>query len=273
VADFVGNGEIYTTDINTVDKHINGAINELHTINGYSYDAYDDTSTYSVGDLCIYNNALYKCTTAITTAEAWSASHWTATSIADEIGTKVSKNGDDISGTLTYKTDINPSTAPSANKGFNIVALDDVNDEQLLRLETYQNTSNAIRGQMVVSRKVGNNTVLNYFNMGIKPDGTKDVGVSDPSLWQEAIGIKVLSATDNITVSDGKNRYSHTFNTPTGYTYIGYSVSWADTAIASDGFDFSSMMFGTNQIFVTITAPSGTSRQSTLTYKMIYLKN
>lgn len=86
VADFVGNGEIYTTDLNTVDKHINGAINELHAINGYSYDAYDDTSTYSVGDLCIYNNALYKCTTAITTAEAWNANHWTETSIADEIG-------------------------------------------------------------------------------------------------------------------------------------------------------------------------------------------
>ena len=85
VADFVGNGEIYTSDLNTVDKHINGAINELHTINGYSYDAYDDTATYSVGDLCIYNNTLYKCTTAITTAEAWNASHWTATSIADEI--------------------------------------------------------------------------------------------------------------------------------------------------------------------------------------------
>ena len=85
VADFVGNGEIYTTDLDTVDKHINGAINELHAINGYSYDAYDDTATYAVGDLCIYNNALYKCTTAITTAEAWNASHWTATSIADEI--------------------------------------------------------------------------------------------------------------------------------------------------------------------------------------------
>lgn len=70
----------------TTDKTIVGAINELHAINGYSYDAYDDTATYAVGDLCIYNNTLYKCTTAITTAEAWNASHWTATTIADEIG-------------------------------------------------------------------------------------------------------------------------------------------------------------------------------------------
>lgn len=75
----------YTTALDTTNKSIVGAINEHHAVIGYNYDAYDDTSTYSVGDLCIYNNALYKCTTAITTAEAWNASHWAQTSIADEI--------------------------------------------------------------------------------------------------------------------------------------------------------------------------------------------
>lgn len=88
LADFIANEQEYVTDLNTVDKHLTGAINELHTINGYSYDAYDDTATYAVGDLCIYNNALYKCTTAITTAEAWNANHWTAMSIANEISAK-----------------------------------------------------------------------------------------------------------------------------------------------------------------------------------------
>ena len=48
-------------------------------------DAYDATSTYDVGDLCIHNDALYKCTTAITVAEAWTPAHWTQTSIADEL--------------------------------------------------------------------------------------------------------------------------------------------------------------------------------------------
>lgn len=85
VADFIANTEEYTTDFDTTAKTITGAINEHHSVIGYNYDAYDDTATYSVGDLCIYNNTLYKCTTAITTAEAWNASHWTATSIADEI--------------------------------------------------------------------------------------------------------------------------------------------------------------------------------------------
>ena len=84
VTDFVANTEEYTTDLDTTAKTITGAINELNGSIGV--DAYDDTATYAVGDLCIYNNTLYKCTTAITVAEAWNASHWTATSIATEIG-------------------------------------------------------------------------------------------------------------------------------------------------------------------------------------------
>ena len=115
VADFVGNGEEFTTDLDTVDKHINGAINELHAINGYSYDAYDDTATYSVGDLCIYNNALYKCTTAITVAEAWNASHWTATSIADEI----SRIDNDKQDNLIFHSSNSPS-AISVNGTYQI---------------------------------------------------------------------------------------------------------------------------------------------------------
>ena len=48
-------------------------------------DAYDATNTYAVGDLCIYNNRLYKCKTAISTAEAWTAAHWEATTLSDQI--------------------------------------------------------------------------------------------------------------------------------------------------------------------------------------------
>lgn len=123
LADFIANEQEYVTDLNTVDKHINGAINELHTINGYSYDAYDDTSTYAVGDLCIYNNALYKCTTAITTAEAWNASHWTATSIADEISELNTGKQDIIPDTVakTVTFDVTPSGGEVKAKVYNRV--------------------------------------------------------------------------------------------------------------------------------------------------------
>lgn len=73
-------------------------------------DAYSSSSTYSVGDYCIYGNTLYKCTTAITTAEAWNSAHWTAVSVADEINARVKKSGDTMSGDLT---------APSFNGKWN----------------------------------------------------------------------------------------------------------------------------------------------------------
>lgn len=248
--------------------------------NGDLYVQYD-SSTYAVVEYFVKVNnswriAPYSRAVSLTQAQydLITPDPTTLYIITDAQSGYLLKSGGDITGTLTYKTDIDPSTTPSATKSYRIVELDDDNDEQLFRLETYQDMVNTIRGQMVVSRKVGNNTILNYFNIGIRPDGTKDVGISDPALWQEAIGIKVLSATDNITVNAGTNRFSHTFTIPSGYTSISYSVSWGDTAIASTSYNFSSMMFGTSGVFVTITAPSAeTGRQSTLTYKLICLKN
>lgn len=52
-------------------------------------DAYSSSSTYAVGDYCIYGNTLYKCKTAITTAKAWNSAHWTATTIATELASRL----------------------------------------------------------------------------------------------------------------------------------------------------------------------------------------
>lgn len=48
--------------------------------------AYSSSATYAVGDYCFYNGTLYRCTTAITTAEAWTAGHWTAAVMGDDVG-------------------------------------------------------------------------------------------------------------------------------------------------------------------------------------------
>lgn len=58
---------------------------------GYSGDAtnlaadYSSSKTYSVGEYCIYNGTLYRCTTHITTAEAWTAGHWAAAVLGDDV--------------------------------------------------------------------------------------------------------------------------------------------------------------------------------------------
>ena len=51
----------------------------------HTADVYDATATYAVGDYCVYNSQLYKCVADITTAEAWTAAHWTATNVMDEV--------------------------------------------------------------------------------------------------------------------------------------------------------------------------------------------
>lgn len=46
----------------------------LNMVSGYPL--YDAASTYAVGDCMRYSYSTWRCTTAITTAEAWNADHW-----------------------------------------------------------------------------------------------------------------------------------------------------------------------------------------------------
>jgi len=46
---------------------------------------YDSTATYAVGDLVLHEGVMYECNTAITTAEEWTAGHWTQTKVSDEV--------------------------------------------------------------------------------------------------------------------------------------------------------------------------------------------
>ena len=63
--------------------------------------AYDSTATYSVGDYVVYEHDLYVCNTAISTAEAWTAAHWTQT----DIGTVLESLKSDIDTISTSKQD------------------------------------------------------------------------------------------------------------------------------------------------------------------------
>lgn len=56
-------------------------VNDAALFNNMS-DLYSSARTYDVGDICIYNNNLYKCVTAVTAAETFDASKWNKTSLA-----------------------------------------------------------------------------------------------------------------------------------------------------------------------------------------------
>lgn len=44
---------------------------------------YSTSETYEVGEIVLYDGVAYKCVTAITTSEEWTAAHWTAATDAD----------------------------------------------------------------------------------------------------------------------------------------------------------------------------------------------
>lgn len=81
------NTPINATNLNKIENELS----KTDTIVGG--DAYDSTATYEIGDFCIYNNTLYRCTTAISTAEAWNSTHWTDTNIVDELNNLAIETG------------------------------------------------------------------------------------------------------------------------------------------------------------------------------------
>lgn len=67
---------------------------------------YDNTQTYAVDDYVIYDGDLYKCTTAVTTAEDFDSTKWTQTVASDEFGS----GGGGGSSTLAGLSDVNLTT-------------------------------------------------------------------------------------------------------------------------------------------------------------------
>ena len=69
------------------------ALNRLLTEQIFGYSPYSASNTYAVGDIVRYSWGIYQCNTAITTAESWTAAHWTdiTTTLKSQIDGKASK--------------------------------------------------------------------------------------------------------------------------------------------------------------------------------------
>jgi len=93
--------KIGTDTLATVSSTINAAINEVRTggttnaadintvrsfLKAITAADYNPNNTYpTVGTYCLNNNLLYKSNIVIGTAEAWTAAHWTQTTLTAEI--------------------------------------------------------------------------------------------------------------------------------------------------------------------------------------------
>lgn len=148
-----------TTTANSASAKASGAISDIS-------DEYDPTSTYAVGDLVIYNNLLYKCTTAITVPEAFDGTHWTRTTIEELVDTINSNLSASTEKTISLTTSQYESIEHANNftptvSGLYRIVLHYHNDEPLeLRVGTSSNYSNS---EYIVNQPAGNLGTLNLI--------------------------------------------------------------------------------------------------------------
>lgn len=71
-----------TTNIAQVGGAVEGVSQLAYTI----ANVYDSSATYAVGDYAIYQNTLYKCTTAINVGETFDPAKWTSVKVMSEVG-------------------------------------------------------------------------------------------------------------------------------------------------------------------------------------------
>ena len=70
------------TNIAQVGGAVEGVSQLAYTI----ANVYDSSATYAVGDYAIYQNTLYKCTTAINVGEVFDPTKWTSVKVMSEVG-------------------------------------------------------------------------------------------------------------------------------------------------------------------------------------------
>lgn len=147
--------------------------------------AYSSSKTYAVGDYVIHNDYLYRCTTAITTAEAWTSGHWTQVLLVNEVS--------DVKSDLTHlklRTYVD-ETAQSGDKTYSVDI--DIKEKGTLSLElTNENIYSS--GWYTISFYNGADKVSSDKTYLIASQGTQLV--SDISITDSVTSI-VITNTNN----------------------------------------------------------------------------
>lgn len=162
------------SELNQIKGNIEDNSNSISNLYDDIADEFSTSATYSVGDYVIYNNNLYKCTTAVTVAGAWTGStNWTQTQVVDEFG-----SGGGGATTLDGLTDV---TITSATNG------------QVL---TYDTTS----GKWINSNGGGSGTPTSIIAPNYDSTATYSVGdycIESNTLYICIMAINTPEAFDN----------------------------------------------------------------------------
>ncbi len=101
IAELKGVNDDQTTAIGLNASNIaqvGGAVEGVSQLAYTIANVYDSSATYAVGDYAIYQNTLYKCTSAINVGETFDPTKWTSVKVMSEVGQGGgSASADDVS--------------------------------------------------------------------------------------------------------------------------------------------------------------------------------
>ena len=83
--DEVADIEVINANFDKIDQQMRNNADGVNFAKAISSDAYDNSKLYAVGDYCIYDNKLYRCITAIESAEAFNIAKWEQTTVGKEV--------------------------------------------------------------------------------------------------------------------------------------------------------------------------------------------
>lgn len=111
--DEVADIEIINANMDKIDTQMRNNADGVNFAKGISSDAYDNSKPYAVGDYCIYDNKLYRCITAIESAEAFNNAKWEQTTVGNEVK-QLNSNLDTIG---KCKNLLNPTLQTNTSNG------------------------------------------------------------------------------------------------------------------------------------------------------------
>lgn len=173
---------------------------------------YDNTQTYVVCDLCLHNMQLYKCITAITTAEDFDSNKWVAVKINGELKNCVDlTSAQTISGIKTFDTALGGNVKITMNGVEKFAIYPDGN--------TY-NTKMNVQGATKIRFDA---TQINFYNNVVPlTNGNLDLGVSSFKWRDLYLSRNLTDGTNSVTVAHlAQNTPTQWYGTQAQYDALG----------------------------------------------------
>ena len=126
-AEYEGNTPLSAYNLNLMQDNLRENISTNESNIGTDTDTYDNTATYAVGEIVIYENQLYKCITAVDTAEEFDKEKWKKTSLKEMIDvhvvteTETDLNNYISNGVFYFGSDYTPTNIPAGVNGALVV--------------------------------------------------------------------------------------------------------------------------------------------------------